>query len=432
MKTGSSVWHPYTPGIGGRELEVVSARGPWLFTRDKRKILDAIASWWVCLHGHSHPDIARAVGEQALKLEQVIFAGFTHEPAEKLASELVEILPGAMDRIFYSDNGSTAVEVALKMALQVFHIEGKPRTRILALRNAYHGDTFGAMAVGERGPFSAAFREHLFDVTFLEVPYRNPCSETPFDPLEFLDEARLELEKGDVAAVVVEPGVQGAAGMRMFPLSWVNELFSLARRHGTLCIADEVFTGFFRTGLPFACSHLVHPPDILCLSKGLTGGFLPLGVTAANTRVTRVFEKEDYAFTLYHGHSFTANPLACTAARASLQLCREPGFSEKVQQACSRQEAFSRNLYAEFPELEPRFRGNISALTFRQNEGYDYTHELRPILYRHFLERDLLVRPIGNVLYLAPPFCLEEEDWALLFAAVEAFVREFQGKYRSR
>lgn len=423
MSSGSSVWHPYTPGTGGKELWVESASGAWLHTRDGRKILDAIASWWVCLHGHARPEIATAVAAQAGLLEQVIFAGFTHQPAEELASTLTHAAPGNMKKAFFSDNGSTAVEVAVKMALQFFHLSGKPRKRILALRNAYHGDTFGAMSVGERGPFSAAFRDHLFEVTFLDVPYFNPLSGEPFTASGHLDEARKALEAGDVAAVLAEPGIQGAAGMRIYPLAWLDSLFALARSHGALCLADEVFTGFFRTGTAFATAALRHPPDILCLSKGLTGGFMPLGLTLANEKVAGAFAREDYAFTLYHGHSFTGNPLACSAALASWKLCTEPDFLTRLAESCARQKAFIRAVYEEFRGFDPRFFGNVSAFTLNPEDGYEYTHPLRQIIYRHFMDRGLLVRPVGNVLYLAPPFCLSPQDWDLLFSEVTKFLR---------
>jgi adenosylmethionine-8-amino-7-oxononanoate aminotransferase len=417
MNSKSKVWHPYTPGIGRKEIWVESGKGAYLYSRDGRKILDAISSWWVNLHGHGHPEIAEAIAIQAKKLEQVIFAGFTHEPAEHLAEQLLPKLPGKKNRLFFSDNGSTAVEVAIKMTLQYFHIQGKPRKKVLALENAYHGDTFGAMAVGARGPFSSAFQDWLFDVAFIQAPYLQEN-----DGSDSLKKAEMLLQKEDVAALIVEPLLQGAGGMLMYAAEWLDRLFGLARKYGTLLIADEVFTGFYRTGTAFATLNLENIPDIICLSKGLTGGFLPLGVTACEEEIAIPFYPNDYAHTFYHGHSFTANPLACAAANASLELCQRPGFEEKVKEISNLQGAFAKDLNTKFSLLAPRHLGTIFAITLSPEDGLDYTHNRRKQIYQYFIEKDLLVRPIGNVLYLAPPYCITLEELKNLQSEVRQFL----------
>ena len=417
MASDSKVWHPYTPGIGGREIRIERAEGAYLITHEGRRIFDCISSWWVNLHGHAHPFIAEAIARQAKTLEQVVFAGFTHGPAEDLASGILDFLPAGFSRIFYSDNGSTAVEVAIKMALQYFHIGGKKRNRVLALENAYHGDTFGAMAVGARGPFSAAFRDWLFEVDFVCPPYHEASSGE-----EELEKAKKILETGTVAALIAEPLVQGAGGMLMYDEAWLNELFSLSRKFGTLIIADEVFTGFYRTGTPFATSRLSTGADMVCLSKGLTGGFLPLGITACREEVSIPFHQPDYAHTLYHGHSFTANPLACAAGLASLDLLLRPETLQKIHEISSLQKAFTEEVKADFPHLIPRNLGTIAAMTLSPQDGLDYTHPDRALIYRYFLERDLLVRPIGNVLYLVPPYCSEESDLKNLYSEILKFL----------
>jgi len=419
----SAIWHPYTPGIGGKELCIDRAEGEFLFTKDGRKITDCISSWWVNTHGHAHPYIAEAIGKQAKKLEQVIFAGFTHAPAENLAKRILPMLPGQMAKVFFSDNGSTAVEVAIKMALQYFHIQGIEKNRIVALRNAYHGDTFGAMAVGERGPFSAAFKDHLFDVSFIDPPYSQSLDAAAWYSLDAeMESAKEILSKPDVAALIVEPIIQGAGGMLMYPEDWLDEIFASARSKGVLCIADEVFTGFYRTGKPFATSMLKNPADILCLSKGLTAGFLPMGITVANSKVAMPFQKESYSNTLYHGHSFTANPLACAAALASLDLIEESGFDEKIILISELQRIFAREVHNAYPEVQARHTGTVFALTLKADDGLDYTHPIRHQIYSWFMERNLLIRPIGNVLYLVPPYCIESGELERVHAEIMRFL----------
>lgn len=420
MSSSSNIWHPYTPGISGQELFVERAEGSDLYLKDGRKVIDAISSWWVNTHGHAHPKIAEAIGNQAKKLEQVIFSGFTHEPAETLAARLLEILPGRMDKVFFSDNGSTAVEVAIKLALQFHDLQGHKRKKVMALRNGYHGDTFGAMAVGERGPFSRAFHAWLFEVDFITPPYSQSIydeSNTDWD--ESLHQARLLLESGEFAAIILEPLLQGSGGMRIYPVKWLERLIQLAKESGTLVIADEVLTGFYRIGKAFAFNHLQVQPDIFCLSKGLTGGFIPLGVTTCTEEVAAPFQTADYAHTFYHGHSFTGNPLACAAANASLDLCEVPGFQARIEAISSFQSGFVGEVQSAFPQISARRLGTISAFTI--GEGLDYTNPIRQKMYPYFLSKGILLRPLGNVLYVLPPYCIGQTDLDSIRKAVLDF-----------
>ena len=308
------IWHPYTAMKAWPEaIAIKNGEGVYLIDEDGNRFIDAVSSWWVNLHGHSHPYIAQKVSEQLTTLEHCMFAGFTHEPAVKLAERLLELLPAGMKKIFYSDNGSTAVEVAIKMALQYWSNQGIKKNKLLALQNAYHGDTFGAMAVSARSIFTGAFTDFLFDVDFIPFPGRDDAGHS----LAVLE--RL-LQNGDVAAFIVEPLVQGSAGMLMYDADTLELLFSLCRKYGALIIADEVMTGFGRTGPLFACDYIQTSPDIICLSKGLTGGTMPMGVTAATQAVFDAFYDDDRLKMLYHGHSYTANPAICAAALASLDL----------------------------------------------------------------------------------------------------------------
>jgi adenosylmethionine---8-amino-7-oxononanoate aminotransferase len=285
----------------------------YLHTSDGRKILDAVSSWWVNIHGHSHVYLAEALRKQALELEHVIFAGFTHKPAIILAERLLGILPDNQIKIFYSDNGSTAVEVALKMALQFWHNQNIVKKKIIAIEGAYHGDTFGAMSVSGRSSFTKAFSQFLFDVQFISFPSSGKEAGS-------LQQFKELAESGEVAAFIYEPLIQGTAGMRTYSKEILGSLLSEAKKNNILCIADEVMTGFGRTGKLFASDYIKEPPDIVCLSKGITGGSMPLGVTSCNEKVVAAFRSEDRSKTLFHGHSYTANPLACAVSNASLDL----------------------------------------------------------------------------------------------------------------
>ncbi len=419
------IWHPFSPFSGLDDVvEITHAKGAVLHSADGKEIIDAISSWWVNLHGHANKEIADAIAKQALQLEHVIFAGFTHKPAVDLAQRLLAQLPWTAGKCFFSDNGSTAVEVALKVALQYWHNQGIEKTNIIALEGAYHGDTFGAMAVGERSPFSAPFNDKLFEVSFLRVPY---CT----DPLDAQELSELEIDNavaaferlvadGKTAAFIFEPLVQGASGMNMYPVSLLEKLMAVCKSNGIIAIADEVMTGFFRTGKLFASQHLQHAfPDILCLSKGITGGFLPLGCTLIEERITQPFRVDDLLKTFFHGHSYTANPLACAAAIASFDLL--------MGEACQQNIARISNAFKQFKEAfsthkafrNTRTLGCIWASDYQTTEETGYFHEARNMLNKYFLDKGLLIRPLGNVLYVLPPYVIADEQLKQVFEAFE-------------
>jgi adenosylmethionine---8-amino-7-oxononanoate aminotransferase len=338
------IWHPFTQvALADAPMPVSHAFGAWLYTHSGHRLLDATSSWWVNAHGHAHPHIAGAIAKQAETLEHIIFAGFTHEPAVRLAERLLRILPGKQEKIFYSDNGSTSVEVALKMAIQYFHNQGIKRKRILAFRNAYHGDTLGGMSVAERNAFNQPFIPYLFEPHFIEAPEPGREEQT-------INEIREALSEGDVAAFIFEPLVQGASGMRMHHSHTLSEMIRLCRDAGVITIADEVFTGFYRTGKMFAAEYLSQQPDIICLSKALTGGFLPLAVTAVPGFIFEAFRSTDKFKTFFHGHSYTANPLACSAANASLDLFEADDFKARIEMISGMLGDFAR-LYANHERL---------------------------------------------------------------------------------
>ncbi len=411
------VWHPYTQHWNAPSpVEIVGARGAWLHAADGRRILDAISSWWVTLHGHAEPAIARAVAEQAGALEQVIFAGFTHAPAARLAAELAAVLPPGLERVFFSDNGSTAVEVGVKIALQSWHNRGRPRRLVAALEGAYHGDTFGAMSVGARGVFSAAYEGHLFEVARLPDPSRDPEGTlAAFDTL-------LGARRGELAALVVEPLVLGAAGMRMYDAAVLRALAARCRDAGVYLVADEVMTGFGRTGPLFACGGAGVEPDVVCLSKGLTGGFLPMGATAVRGELFDAFLSDDRRRTFFHGHSFTANPVACAAALSSLALLRDPACAA----ARARIEAAHRRELAALG-AHPRVRGarvlgTVAAFDLADDGGEGYLAPVGRRLAEYALAEGVLLRPLGDACYVLPPYCTTDEELALAYAVVDRFL----------
>lgn len=428
------VWHPYTQmKTAPPPIAIARGEGVYLHTTDGRKILDAIASWWVNIHGHAHPHVAAAVARQAATLEQVIFAGFTHEPAVTLAERLVDLLPPGLNRIFYSDNGSTAVEVALKMAYQYWWNRGQERRTFIALHGAYHGDTFGAMAASDESPFTRPFQPLLFRVLRADAPYAYRCarcSGTCTSACVASLRALLAENEGDVAAVIVEPMLQGAGGMIVSPPEFLQEVRRACDESGTLLIADEVLTGFGRTGRMFACEHAGISPDLLCLSKALTAGFLPMGVTAATDEIYDAFLSDDRAKTFFHGHSYTANPLACAAANASLDLFEDGSLLQRVVRLGDqmRNRIDSLRTYRHVGEV--RQIGGVLAVELVESKetrsAGGYLDRVGPELYARFIERGVLLRPLGNVVYLMPPYVIsdDETDWVL--DEIETVLRDWR------
>ncbi len=413
------IWHPFTQVAESRApIAIIQAEGCWLTADDGRKYLDGTASWWVNAHGHAHPYIAQRIFKQASTLEHIIFAGFTHAPAIELAERLIEKLPGKQTRIFYSDNGSTSVEVALKMTLQYFHNQGIKRNKFIAFRNAYHGDTFGAMSVAERNAFSAPFNDLLFDVDFIDAP-ENAESESEIQLMK-------HLESGLVAGFIFEPLVQGANGMRMHDAERLSHLIKLCQNHGVLTIADEVFTGFYRTGKLFASSYLDSQPDITCLSKTLTGGTLPLGITAAPEFVYEAFVSSDKKKTFFHGHSFTANPISCAAALASLDLLEKRECLEQISMITTMHSGFKKVIEHQRAILEVRHLGTILAIELKTDQERGYMNPAAAEITDYFLKQGIYLRPLGNVIYVTPPYVIKKEELQLIYEAIRQFIEGYK------
>lgn len=411
------IWHPYTSQYNVKDvIKVSKAKKEFIFDDQGNKYIDAISSWWTNLHGHNHKTINKAITEQVNTMEHVIFAGFTHQPAIDLSVALLNTLACNQQKIFFSDNGSTAVEVGLKIAIQYWENKNQPqRKKIIALTHAYHGDTFGTMSVGERGIFSAPFRNYLFDVIFIPDLTCN----LEKDVLKHLQSIIAENEH-DIAAFIFEPLIQGSAGMKMYSPELLNAILKVCKHHEILLIADEVMTGFGRTGKYFAAHYLDIAPDIFCLSKGLTGGYMAMGVTTCNEKIFKAFDSEKVAHTFYHGHSFTANPMACAASLASLKILKTADTQKRIEnihQSLIKFQTEIKNKYG----LDSRCFGTIWAIDFETSKT-SYHHHLRNKMYDYFIANKILLRPLGNTLYILPPYCISQKSLNYIFHHIKLFI----------
>jgi adenosylmethionine---8-amino-7-oxononanoate aminotransferase len=411
MKSMSPIWHPFTQHAVQPESTLISrGEGAWLEAADGRRIFDAISSWWVVTHGHCHPHIVQAIKSQVERLDQVIFAGFTHEPAEELARHLIAITPPELEYVFFSDSGSTSVEVALKMALGFWRHRGENRSRILALEGAYHGDTIGGMSVGARGVFNAPYGPLLFDVD--RVPFPSAGREQAT-----LDALNTACRNGGVAALIVEPLILGAGGMLIYPPWVLAEMKRICQTHGALFIADEVMTGWGRTGTLFACEQAGVTPDIGCYSKGLTGGSLPLAVTLCRAAIFEAHYSTDRTRTFFHSSSYTANPIACAAAVANLEIWKSEPVMERIARVTALQSERLDRFRDDRRFANVRQIGTIAALDIVAGDA-GYMANIGPHLYQSFRGRDLLVRPLGNTIYVMPPYCSGASELNLVYEAI--------------
>ena len=436
------IWHPYTQmKTADLPIPITRGEGVYLFDDSGNKYIDAISSWWVNLHGHAHPFLAEKLYQQSKKLEHVMFAGFTHEPAIQLAERLLPLLPGTFKKIFYSDNGSTAVEVALKMAIQYWknrkegtrhkgqgtsqgsgtqgtrqgsRLKGQEgRNKIIALKNSYHGDTFGSMSVSERGIFTLPFQDYLFEVEFIDVPNEENISSL---------KKRIEELKSQACCFIYEPLLQGAGGMKMYEATHLNELIKSCRHAEIICIADEVMTGFYRTGKMFASEYVDEKPDIICLSKGITGGMLALGATACTQEIFDAFLSEDRSRTFFHGHSYTANPLACAVANASLDLLEVGEFRFQIDQIIQLHKTYPTPLAVRTSRLQTknlRRLGTVLAFEVETDEQDAYLNTIGKTIAKKALEEGVLLRPLGNTVYFMPPYCISKRELERIYIVTQ-------------
>jgi len=411
------VWHPFTQmKLSPFSLPIRKAEGCMLYGEKDKVYIDAVSSWWVNVHGHGHPYIAKAIYDQYLKIEHSIFAGFTHEPAVKLSEKLLSVAPENMARVFFSDNGSTAVEVGIKMCLQYWFNHSNPKLCLIGLEDAYHGDTFGAMSVSGRGPFNAPFESLLFDVEFIPAP-------VPGD--EEKSKAALNAilsRRNDVAAFIFEPLVMGAGGMKMYSPEILDELMDICKENEVLCIADEVMTGIGRTGKMFATQHLRNQPDVMTVSKGITGGSMPLGLTLASEAIYEAFLSDDKMKAFFHGHSYTGNPLACAASIASLELFEIENTFDKIEKINAKHQDFAKKLQSYSCVENIRIQGTIVAFDLRSEENTSYFNSVRDQAYNYFIDQGVLLRPLGNVIYILPPYSIDEPILDQVYSTIFSFL----------
>ena len=410
--TGSPVWHPFTQHGLGEDIPLIArGQGAVLHGADGRTWIDAISSWWVTTHGHAHPRIMAAIREQSEELDQIIFAGWTHEPAETLARGLIDITPEPLTRVFFSDSGSTAVEVALKMALGYWHNRKADRHKIIVMEHSYHGDTIGAMSVGARGVFNKPYAPLLFDVTSVPFPAAG-AEQATFDALEAAC-------RDNAAAFIVEPLVLGAGGMLMYSAKVLTEMAAICAAHDVLFIADEVMTGWGRTGTMLACQQAGVIPDILCLSKGLTGGSVPLAVTLAREEIFMAHWSEDRADCFFHSSSYTANPIACAAANANLQIWRDEPVQKRIDTLSALQGEHLAAIASHPLVTKARRCGTIAAFDLADNaDGYLSSWAVH--IGGWGRANGVLIRPLGNTVYVMPPYCITPEQLGHVYATVRA------------
>ncbi|MFZ4263724.1 adenosylmethionine--8-amino-7-oxononanoate transaminase [Sphingobacterium sp. HJSM2_6] len=407
-------WHPYSQMKNTVHIPIVRGEGAYLYDANGNSYLDMVCSWWVNLHGHAHPYIAQKVYEQLTRLEHVIFAGFTHVGAIELSERLLALLPKNQKKIFYSDNGSTAVEVALKMCIQYEQSKGRQKKKIMAFRQGYHGDTFGAMAVSERGHWTNCFSDYLFDVIYLDAP-----TATNFN----LNKSIIDQHANETICIIYEPLIQGAGGMLMHEACDLNLLMNYCKNQQILLIQDEIFVGFGRTGTIFAADQLNFEADLYCLSKGLTGGTMALGITSCTQEIYQGFYHDDKKQAFFHGHSFTASPVACAASLASLDLLLEEQTNKSIQHIILMHQAFA-GLLKECDKIENiRQYGTLLAFDWLVPEETSYFNSIQSYLYQRFLEHGILLRPLGNTIYLLPPYCISEQDLQRCYQLVLAVLK---------
>ena len=413
-KDNQFLWHPYTQHkTASAPIAITKGKGALLWDENDKEYIDAIASWWVNPYGHSNTYIADAIYKQLTTLEHVLFGGFTHEPAVEVAEKLVTILPNNQQKLFFSDNGSTAVEIAIKVALQYFFNKGEKRTTIIAFENAFHGDTFAAMAASGISLFTDAFQGMFIDVVRIPVPVVGQEQAS-------CDALAKALKNHNCAGFIFEPLVQGAAGMVMYEPVALDTLIRMCKDNNVLTIADEVMTGFGKTGKTFASDYLVEQPDMMCLSKALTGGTIPMAITTFTQDIFDAFYDDDINKALFHGHTFTANPTGCAAALASIELLQTPDMQANIERVNAKHLAFEQRVQSHPNVVTTRVLGVIFALEIKTESAASYYGNLRNKLYNFFIENGVILRPVGNIVYILPPYVITDDQLEKVYQVVES------------
>ena len=406
------LWHPLTQHKTSPEmLAIASAKGALLIDEEGKTYVDGISSWYTCMYGHCNPYILEKVADQMQRLDQVVFSGFTHEPAVRLSEELIKILPDNQEKLFFSDNGSTATEIGIKMALQYHFNKGEKRNVLLAFEEGFHGDTFGAMSVSGLSVYNGPFEDFFIEVERIPVPTKDNIG-------DILNQLAKRLKQNNIAGFIYEPLVQGAAAMKMHDADGLDKILALLQKHKVLTIADEVMTGFGKTGKYFASDHLQNKPDIMCLSKALTAGLVPMGLTTCTDEVYLAFYSDDVAKGLFHGHTYTANPLACTAALAALELLQTQEIQQKIEDITGWHQEFDKQIKNHPKVAKTRQLGIIYALDLDvKMERYG---NLRNKLFNHFMDQGVFLRPLGNTIYILAPYVTTKDQMQQIYGAIRS------------
>lgn len=411
------LWHPLTQHkTSGEMLPIVKAKGALLYDEDGKEYIDGISSWYTAVYGHCNEKITKKVTTQMQQLDQVVFSGFTHKPAIELSEALIKILPGNQEKLFFSDNGSTATEIGIKMALQYHHNLGNDRKVMLAFEEGFHGDTFGAMSVSGLSVYNGAFEEHFIEVVRLPVPMGENNEEV-------LSKLRTLISTHKIAGFIYEPLVQGAAGMKMYDPEGLNEILKVCKENEIITIADEVMTGFGKTGKNFASEYLETTPDIICMSKALTAGLLPMAITSCTRKIFDAFYSEEISKGLFHGHTYTANPLACTAALAGIELLTSEEIQQDIKRVIASHQQFGERIKKHPKVKNLRQLGVIIA--FELDHEMERYGNLRNQLFAHFMERGIFLRPLGNTIYIAAPYIVSNGELQKIYSAIEAALEKF-------
>lgn len=411
------LWHPLTQHkLTPKMLAIVKAKGAVLTDENGGEYIDGIASWYTAMYGHCNPYITDRVAQQMQQLDQVVFSGFTHEPAVRLSEALIKILPANQQKLFFSDNGSTATEVGIKMALQYHHNQGNDRNVIMALEEGFHGDTFGAMSVSGLSVYNGAFEKHFIEVIRIPVPFGNNNNQI-FQQVEELG------AENRVAGFIYEPLVQGAAGMKMHNPEGLNKILGICKGNDIICIADEVMTGFGKTGKNFASEYLDIQPDIMCLSKSLTAGLLPMAITTCTQRIYDAFFADEISKGFFHGHTYSANPLACTAAIAGLELLKSEEIQNDIAGIMKSHAEFAAEIGEHKKVRNIRQLGVI--LAFELNVEMERYGNLRNLLFKHFMDEGIFLRPLGNTIYILPPFTITTTQLQKIYSSIKRALEIF-------
>lgn len=411
-------WHPYTQHqTAAHHPAIVKGKDALLWDENGKEYIDAIASWWVNPFGHSNQFVADAIYKQLTTLEHVLFGGFTHDKVVALAEKLVQILPSNQKKFFYSDNGSTAVEVAIKASFQFYYNKGVKKDTIIAFEDAFHGDTFGAMAVSGISLFTDAFKDSLLKVVRIPVPVKGKEQESK-------DALQKAIADHNIAAFIFEPLVLGAAGMVMYEPEILDELIKICKTNAVLTIADEVMTGFGKTGKIFACNYLKEQPDMMCLSKALTAGSIPMAITSFTDEIFNGFKSDSVNHALFHGHTFTANPTGCAAALASLELLEQEQTWNNINRIHQAHLAFQNKINKHSKVATTRVLGVIYALEITTSEETSYYGSIRNKLYNFFIENGIILRPVGNIVYILPPYVITNEQLQKVYETIERVLDE--------